>query len=525
MVTRVIGLRDVVIFHSGPSSNTLALFFRVKILAQAYMDRLTRVRPGRATASVGVSTAAIYKRTTSNMNRGAMKHINRGRSVRSLLALAIGTLIIVTSVDAQDRDPYGGSPNIKGTANGWFHLEKIDDRDWMITPDGNAFYPLAVNHIPRSSDLPKDYRIDVRSRYREAREKVLNNIRDWGYNSLGYDSPREYIGRLPFFAILPVSRNSRTLSNRDFYFPDVFGDGFLEPLTYRVRSTCNRLKNEKMFIGYYLTNSPYWDLNKARSFLQDDWVSSNRRRLEGSPGKQRYVDFLESRYNGDFSKFNEIYRTDSSSFTELLGNPFEGLDLSDPTIFSDDEAFLGVIAEHYFSTTVAVIRENDPNHLIFGDRHKLGDHPRVVLEQELKYVDAIAIRCGPTTEPLPGQGNDEVEFNADLFDEIHEISGKPIIVCDHQCSFRTATIRVSLWNQFSTEQQAAEAQSRFLEELSKKPYIVGYHHCQYMDTYRKSSRAWNQGLVREDGSHYAALVERLGQTNRSLLRELYRETE
>ncbi|MEM9282586.1 MAG: hypothetical protein AAGA96_12225, partial [Verrucomicrobiota bacterium] len=36
-------------------------------------------------------------------------------------------------------DPYGGYLNIKGEATGRFHLEEIDGRHFLITPDGHGF--------------------------------------------------------------------------------------------------------------------------------------------------------------------------------------------------------------------------------------------------------------------------------------------------------------------------------------------------------------------------------------------------
>ncbi len=46
-----------------------------------------------------------------------------------------------------ELDPYGGWKDIRGQATGWFHLESINGRTLLITPEGHGFAALGVNHI------------------------------------------------------------------------------------------------------------------------------------------------------------------------------------------------------------------------------------------------------------------------------------------------------------------------------------------------------------------------------------------
>ena len=43
-------------------------------------------------------------------------------------------------------DIYGGWEGMKFKATGYFHLVK-DKRWWLVTPDGNAFLSLGINHL------------------------------------------------------------------------------------------------------------------------------------------------------------------------------------------------------------------------------------------------------------------------------------------------------------------------------------------------------------------------------------------
>lgn len=51
----------------------------------------------------------------------------------------------------EERDSYGGWPEIRSQATGFFRLEKINSRWWFIDPDGNVFIMLGVNHITHTA--------------------------------------------------------------------------------------------------------------------------------------------------------------------------------------------------------------------------------------------------------------------------------------------------------------------------------------------------------------------------------------
>ena len=55
-------------------------------------------------------------------------------------------LIAGTSAHAEDLDGYGGFTDIKGEKTGFFHTQKIDDRWWLVTPDGHGFFGIGLSH-------------------------------------------------------------------------------------------------------------------------------------------------------------------------------------------------------------------------------------------------------------------------------------------------------------------------------------------------------------------------------------------
>ena len=82
------------------------------------------------------------------------------RRPRAVLLAAIGVLLLLgptTRSIAAELDQYGGTTAIKGERTGFFHVEKIDGRYWFITPDGNAFFAVALSHmLSGESDLACD---------------------------------------------------------------------------------------------------------------------------------------------------------------------------------------------------------------------------------------------------------------------------------------------------------------------------------------------------------------------------------
>ena len=47
----------------------------------------------------------------------------------------------------------------------------------------------------------------------------------------------------------------------------------------------------------------------------------------------------------------------------------------------------------------------------------------------------------------------------------------------------------------------------------KKPYLVGYHRCQYIDRFVHNKGILKQGLLREDGSPYEELIDGVRKAN------------
>jgi hypothetical protein len=388
----------------------------------------------------------------------------------------------------------------QGAESARFRLEQTGERAAIVTPAGGKLFLLGLNHVGESA--PRD----PAARAAFVAE-ATSRMRQWGFNNLGYGTPDEARDALPFLAQLQLTQGSHYQEAAQFTYLDVFDPGFQRTTRETIQKYCAATAAHPNLIGYYWSDTPRWDIDLARRLRGDDWVSALRRRPAASAGKQAYVQFLRERYGNDPGRYAAAYRHAIATFDDLLVFDFREFDRSNPAGRADDELFLGRIARELYQVIGGAFREFAPGRLIFGERYKLHDHPDVVLREAAKWIDVLSIQPGPEVGPLPGPGRDETVFDATAFDRLHQVSGKPILICDHQVSFRLPAFPVTLWHQAPDVDSAAAILERFLLAAAAKPYVVGYQRCQYVDSFRTDrGNMLKQGLVAADGVPHPGLT-------------------
>lgn len=235
-------------------------------------------------------------------------------------------------------DTYGGITRIKGEATGFFHLDTINDRHFLITPEGNGYRALGINHFHMMDST--DY------------DGVINQIRDWGFNAGCYQGPRWMWNRYPYTKGINVLSVSQWKSGKDFKFEDVFDAEFLARLENQIKEIVAPQSGNRMLIGYFLTDIPIW----TRQRENVGWISFYKSLPANSAGGKVWKEWKA--HNAD----------------------------------RHEEAFLAVIAKQIYSRSHQLIRKYDPNHLIFSDRYHEVDMPEVVVREALAYADAIAVQ-------------------------------------------------------------------------------------------------------------------------------------
>ena len=106
---------------------------------------------------------------------------------------------------------------------------------------------------------------------------------------------------------------------------------------------------------------------------------------------------------------------------------------------------------------------------------------------------------------------------------IHEITKKPILICDHQCSFPTEKYRYTMWQQLDNQTQVAEKHSEYIIDAVNEPYLIGYHRCQYIDRYEPINNLLKQGMIKENGEAYEPHATIITSTNKKA-KEVFERT-
>lgn len=273
------------------------------------------------------------------------------------------------------------APTTQVEPDGFFTLDRGQDRWWLITPEGERFFSIGLNHIdPASLRYPENIRI-WRDRYggsttRWIQESVVPNLKRWGFNTVGWvqevtvrkwrhsrgftvDEYRTL--EMPFCHLLPFIESHQWEQHTRHF--DFRSQQWEEWTDYVARSHCAALSEDRNLIGYFYSDCPTW----VHSRPDNEWRGP-------------------------------IFDPDR------LRTPAGRRELAD-------------LARRYYKTTRDAIRRHDPHHLILGDRYEANAPlPMEIVEAALPHVDVLSFQ--DFRDPIPH------------LDEWHGTTGKPVLLAD-----------------------------------------------------------------------------------------------
>lgn len=366
-----------------------------------------------------------------------------------------GGLILVLSLVACEEkavfDSYGGYTGISQDSTGYFTLDKVDDRYYLFTPEGNAFVALGINHFHTTKNT--DY------------QGMIDSIKNWGFNSGCYQGPKWMWQGIPYTKGVNLLESRSYLSEDQFSFEDVFAPEYLHRIEARIRWIVESQAENKMLIGYFLTDMPVWTGKKNGQ----GWIDFYEALPPESEGAKRYKGWKEEHPE------------------------------------SAEEEFIVEIAKQVYSHGIGLIRNYDSNHLVFSDRYNERDISEQVISEILPYVDAIA------TQPSS-------EIHPDYFEYLYATFGLPVFVADHVSSFATKEFPVSMGQVARNESDYFDFYSESMASVLSLPYVIGFNKCQYED--HPQPTLLKQGLTRENGVPYD-YVYRLREVHEKALNKAY----
>ena len=339
-------------------------------------------------------------------------------------------------------------------------LAEINGRTWLITPEGKPFFAHGITHTTNRS-LNKNY------------NTVSKACKDLGFNAYGYGCPSELKKDMPYVEgrnYVPISMYRA--QGGSFRFIDIFDPRVQQRLTTQVEQTCLENRDNPNLIGYYWTDLSAWPLKNS---VGKNWVNFTRDLPAHAPGRKAYDDFLRT-WKGDDAKARDL-------------------------------AFLRIIAREYFRVMGEANKEHDPHHLIFGDRFAFNTLVPEVLEEMLPWVDGIAIQ--PPFQP----GFPEAKYQ-----QIHKLTGKPILICDYAIRFKDSDKKIRGWKLQEDAAVAGRLYAKHIRAALKTPYIIGAFWCNPVDStgaFNKSG-GLKQGFFGEGLKPRPGLSEAVMELNRHI---------
>ena len=107
---------------------------------------------------------------------------------------------------AASGDPYGGGLELKGTKTGFFHTEQLQNRWWLVSPEGNAFFSKGVDHVDLSPESDSSKAPDDPTAWAKS---TAEQLRGWNFNTLGaWSSPQIYAAGLAYAPMVDVAASA-----------------------------------------------------------------------------------------------------------------------------------------------------------------------------------------------------------------------------------------------------------------------------------------------------------------------------
>lgn len=430
-------------------------------------------------------------------------------------------VLAAASLAAAACDPADGAAEKTIGTPGFFRLEEQGGVWWFLDPAGERMVSIGINHIEPILILSDSNKELFAARYGRdligsTLEEVNNSnaakrwakdsrdlIRSWGFNTLGVHNPvpQEEMPYVAIFRPAPIDGWAK-LERR---YPDPFDPRTEELLDRRAKLWCAKNADDPLILGVSFNDMTLWRMGLKEPH---PWVRTLMELPAGAPGKRRWIEVLRGIYPGPLAAA-AVYGVDDASWEALEartswpepGRPWFAL--------RDAGVFLPLIADAWYGAETRAIRACDPNHLIFGDKFEGALdlpswlYPIIGRHFDLAYLQWYA-RAGRQENKLA---------------ELHAATGKPILMGDSSFSHPNANITNPKGVHLAGPREVGEAYAEYLEAMMTTPYVVGWHHCGFIEGSPDLARyhpyvAIQPGFLKPDGTPYEEMIAPAAAANR-----------
>lgn len=448
------------------------------------------------------------------------------------------------SLNPPATDRFGGMPgsreqfNLKQT--GFFHIERIGDRQVLVNPDGNIFFQLGLCVFATPGDdytkvrgresiyewLPTGDDPAMKSTWRQGDKGVVSfylanrvrkfgkpfehgpfvaesieRARKWGFNSAGAFSSWPEEGRAevrkrnwPYVSFLPLGKEvAPELPAKKVWDP--FDEGIEQRMDAAFASRVAPKADDPLVIGWFITNEPVIeDVVKVVPGLKGTWGA-----------KRRLVQMLREKYP-TIEAFNAAWETNAASFDALADQP---LIVATRAASEDMQAYFELFLERRYSLVNEYFRKHNPNHLLIGDRWM----PSTANNQTLvtvagKYLDVVSVN-------YYAYGIDKA-----FLDRLHQWSGgKPLLLSEFYYSCRDQGLSGG-GTRVADQRERGLAYRNYVEQAIATGYVIGVQWFSHIDQAATgrffqgfNGEAFNNGIVNVADRPYKPFLEEAMKTN------------
>jgi hypothetical protein len=386
---------------------------------------------------------------------------------------------------------YGGFAAGKRKATGFFRVEKIADRWWLIDPEGCRFWSAGVNgagsdppltrilgrdklfaSIPTRAQFPAPgaaadplrdpvsfYVANLERRFGEnwrapAAQLTARRMRAWGLNTAYGAELNDALAANPTLrqAYVYPLRGWQMIEGAIMGLPDVYSPAFAQRVEREAAQQLGARKDDRWMIGYFIGNEPPWPARESE--LVD-------RVLAGPPSA------LQQRFKSEIARGDTPQRR-----KELVHAAFT----------------------RYLEIVNAAVRRADPNHMHLGIR--FGGTPPDDVIALARGFDVYSMNKYRWAPPK------------DFIDRVYAITKLPILIGEFHFGVPERGLAPGLV-QTGTQTERGVAYSYYVEHAAEHPAIVGAHWYQWIDqpaTGRRDGENYNIGWIDVTDRPYPELV-------------------
>ena len=428
-----------------------------------------------------------------------------------------------------NRDSYGGWMGKPFEATGFFRAQNDGKRWWLVTPEGNAFLSLGINHYHSgwwAQDYNRDYWIKAfgAEKVNDAKwvegwhRQLASDLKRLGLNTIGIhtnapcsgghvDDVVAYVARYD-----PVDIPHYKEDTGPGKFFDVFSNRFDAICDRRAREMVEPRANDPRVLGYSMTDCPvFTDLDAAERGMTiygaprtelPTWPRVLRNLGAEAPGKRAYVATMRRAYENSIIGFNKIYGVEFASWDALLDATDwrPRTDYTNRQEIADNTAFQRECVDTYYRKAKEALRRCDTNHLFFGDKlNGNSDTIDALLDITTKYTDIVFYQ-------IYGRYAEQ----AAMMDRWTDRVGMPFLNGDSTFS-HTCDVMPNPYGPHAQDQaQRAEWTREFAESALARPDFVGWHICGTLDTWNtmpNKEAKQHSGLMTATGRFYPEMEQ------------------